>query len=66
MTTNQTGQTPTAPQGLGATPSSGSEAYLTWTNTATNETGFELTRATDSLFTQNARPARTLGKLGSL
>jgi autotransporter-associated beta strand protein len=53
MTTNQTGQTPTAPQGLGATPASGSEVYLTWTNTATNETGFVLTRATDSLFTQN-------------
>ena len=52
-TTNQTGQTPTAPQGLGATPASGSEVYLTWTNTATNETGFTLTRATDSLFTQN-------------
>ncbi len=52
-TTNQTGQTPTAPQGLGATPASGSEVYLTWTNTATNETGFVLTRATDSLFTQN-------------
>ena len=53
MTTNQTGQTPTAPQGLGATPASGSEVYLTWTNTATNETGFVLTRATNSLFTQN-------------
>ena len=53
MTTNQTGQTPTAPHGLGATPASGSEVYLTWTNTATNETGFVLTRATDSLFTQN-------------
>jgi hypothetical protein len=52
-TTNQTGQTPTAPQGLGATPASGSEVYLTWTNTAANETGFVLTRATDSLFTQN-------------
>ena len=52
-TTNQTGQTPTAPQGLGATPASGSEVYLTWTNTATNETGFLLTRATNSLFTQN-------------
>ena len=53
MTTNQTGQTPTAPQGLGATPASGSEVYLTWTNTASNETGFTLTRATNSLFTQN-------------
>ena len=52
-TTSQTGQTPTAPQGLGATPASGSEVYLTWTNTASNETGFTLTRATDSLFTQN-------------
>ncbi len=53
MTTNQTGPTPTAPQGLGATPASGSEAYLTWTNTTNNETGFVLTRATDSLFTQD-------------
>ena len=52
-TTNQTGQTPTAPIGLGAVPASGSEVYLNWTNTANNETGFTLTRATDSLFTQN-------------
>jgi autotransporter-associated beta strand protein len=52
-TTNQSGQTPTAPQGLGATPASGSEVYLTWTNTAANETGFVLTRATNSLFSQN-------------
>jgi autotransporter-associated beta strand protein len=52
-TTGQTGQTPTAPLGLGATPASGSEVYLTWTNTAGNETGFVLTRATDSLFTKN-------------
>jgi autotransporter-associated beta strand protein len=52
-TTSQTGQTPTAPVGLGATPASGSEVYLTWTNTASNETGFTLTRATDNLFTQN-------------
>ena len=55
MTTNQTGQTPTGPQGLGATPASGSEVYLTWTNTATNATGFVLTRATDSLFTRKRR-----------
>ncbi|HZU35965.1 MAG TPA: fibronectin type III domain-containing protein, partial [Gemmataceae bacterium] len=53
ITTSQTGQTPTAPVGLGATPASGSEVYLTWTNTANNETGFTLTRATNSLFTQN-------------
>lgn len=52
-TPNQTGQIPNAPRGLGATPASGSEVYLTWTNTASNETGFKLTRATDSLFTQN-------------
>ncbi len=52
-TTSQSGQTPTVPVGLGATPASGSEVYITWTNTATDETGFTLTRATDSLFTQN-------------
>jgi autotransporter-associated beta strand protein len=52
-TTNQTGQTPTSPEGLGAIPASGASAYLTWTNTADNETGFTLVRATDSLFTQN-------------
>ncbi len=55
MTTNQTGQTPTAPQGLGATPASGSEVYLTWTNTATNETGFTLTRDPGSLSTPERR-----------
>jgi fibronectin type 3 domain-containing protein len=46
-------QAPAAPTGLGATPASGSSITLTWTNNATNQTGFLLDRATDSLFTQN-------------
>jgi fibronectin type 3 domain-containing protein len=45
--------TPNAPSGLGATPASASSVSLTWTNNATNQTGFHLDRATDSKFTQN-------------
>jgi fibronectin type 3 domain-containing protein len=44
---------PNAPTGLGATPASGTSVNLTWTNNATNQTGFHLDRATDSAFTQN-------------
>jgi autotransporter-associated beta strand protein len=52
-TTSQTGQTPTAPVGLGATPAGPASVFLTWVNTASNQTGFTVTRATDSNFTQN-------------
>ncbi len=52
-TTNQTGPTPNAPVGLGATPAGPAQVFLTWVNTASNETNFVLTRATDSNFTQN-------------
>ncbi len=41
------------PSGLGATPAGPAEVFLTWVNTASNQTGFVLTRATDSNFTQN-------------
>jgi fibronectin type 3 domain-containing protein len=44
---------PNAPSGLGATPASATSVNLTWTNNATNQTGFHLDRATDSGFTQN-------------
>jgi hypothetical protein len=60
MTTNQTGQTPTAPVGLGATPAGPAQVFLSWDNTASNETGFTLTRATDSNFTHNV-VTQTLG-----
>jgi len=53
-TTNSSGDTiPTAPSGLGATAISGSRIDLSWTDNSSNETGFELKRATDSGFTQN-------------
>jgi fibronectin type 3 domain-containing protein len=44
---------PAAPSNLVATAASGTEADLTWTNNATNQTGFHIDRATDSAFTQN-------------
>ncbi len=44
---------PSAPSGLGATAASATSVNLTWTNSATNETGFVLDRATNSGFTQN-------------
>jgi autotransporter-associated beta strand protein len=59
-TTSQTGSTPTAPVGLSGTPAGPSEIFLNWNNTATNQTGFTLTRATDSLLTQNV-VTQTLG-----
>src|SRR5262249_49358992 len=39
---------PNAPSGLGAVPASATSVTLTWTNNATNQTGFHLDRATDS------------------
>jgi hypothetical protein len=44
---------PNAPSGLGATPASANSVFLTWTNNATNQTGFHLDRATDPGFTMN-------------
>jgi fibronectin type 3 domain-containing protein len=46
-------QAPGGPLGLGAAPASATSVNLTWTNTATNQTGFHLDRATDGGFTQN-------------
>ncbi len=44
---------PNAPLGLGATPDTATSVNLVWTNTATNQTGYLLDRATDAGFTQN-------------
>ncbi|HWE02877.1 MAG TPA: fibronectin type III domain-containing protein [Tepidisphaeraceae bacterium] len=44
---------PNAPTGLGATPATATSVNLTWTNNATNQTGYHLDRATDPAFTQN-------------
>ncbi|MBI3410581.1 MAG: fibronectin type III domain-containing protein [Planctomycetes bacterium] len=44
---------PNAPSGLGATAASATSVNLNWTNTATNQTGFHLDRATDPGFTAN-------------
>jgi fibronectin type 3 domain-containing protein len=44
---------PAAPTNLMATAASGTEVDLSWTNHATNQTGFKIDRATDSGFTQN-------------
>ncbi|MFL5241324.1 MAG: fibronectin type III domain-containing protein [Gemmataceae bacterium] len=47
------GSVPAAPSGLSGVPATGSSVNLTWTSTATNQTGFHLDRATDSAFTLN-------------
>lgn len=52
-TTTASGTIPTAPSGLSATAASGTQVNLSWTDNSSNETGFELKRATDSAFTQN-------------
>jgi hypothetical protein len=53
-TTSSSGtQAPAAPSGLGAVPASAASVSLSWTNNATNQTGFHLDRATDAAFTQN-------------
>jgi fibronectin type 3 domain-containing protein len=44
---------PTAPSNLTATAASGTQVNLTWTNNATNQTGFHIDRASDISFTQN-------------
>jgi fibronectin type 3 domain-containing protein len=46
-------QAPAAPSALGAVPASATSVALTWTNNATNQTGFILDRAADAAFTQN-------------
>jgi hypothetical protein len=48
-----TGGAPNAPSGLSATVASSSQVNLSWTDNSSNETGFEVKRATDSGFTQN-------------
>jgi hypothetical protein len=47
------GAAPNPPSNLAATVVSSSRIDLTWTDNSTNETAFELKRATDSAFTQN-------------
>lgn len=47
------GSAPSAPSGLSATVISSSQVNLSWTDNSSNETGFEVKRATDSGFTQN-------------
>ena len=43
---------PAAPSGLTATAASSSQINLSWTNNATNQTGFQIDQATNSGFTQ--------------
>jgi hypothetical protein len=53
-TTNASGATiPNAPSGFSAVAVSSTQANLSWTDNSSNETGFEVKRATDSGFTQN-------------
>ena len=43
---------PAAPSALGAVPATATSVALSWTNNATNESGFQLDRANDVNFTQ--------------
>jgi fibronectin type 3 domain-containing protein len=49
---------PSAPSGLSATATSSSQIRLNWTNTASNQTGFEIDRSPDGV---NFSPATTVG-----
>ena len=51
-TTQAQGTIPVAPSGLAATAASSSEIDLSWTNNATNQSGFQIDQATSSDFTQ--------------
>ena len=50
ITITTPGTPPTAPAGLAATAATQTETRLTWSDTSTNETGFELQRALSSDF----------------
>ena len=52
---------PTAPTGLTATAASSSQVNLSWTDTAGDETGFQIDRSTNSSFTQNLTSFTTTG-----
>ena len=49
--------TPVAPSGLTATPVGSTQINLTWTDNASDETGFKLERKTTGTFAQIATPA---------
>ena len=51
--TTQSGSVPAVPSGLTATATSQTQINLSWTDNASNETGFYLDRATNSGFTAN-------------
>ncbi len=51
----------TVPTGLTATAASSTKVNLSWTDTANDETGFEIDRATSSDFTQNLTKVTTTG-----
>lgn len=53
ITATTTGAAPNAPSGLSASVVSSSQINLSWTDNSSDETGFEIKRATDSGFTQN-------------
>jgi hypothetical protein len=53
VTATTNGSAPNAPSGLSATTASSSQINLSWTDNSSNETGFEIKRATDSALTQN-------------
>ncbi|HEV7919800.1 MAG TPA: fibronectin type III domain-containing protein [Thermoanaerobaculia bacterium] len=53
VTATTSGAAPNAPSGLSAAAISNSRIDLSWTDNSTNETAFELKRATDGAFTQN-------------
>ncbi|WP_162136313.1 fibronectin type III domain-containing protein [Zavarzinella formosa] len=46
-------QTPATPAALGSATASATSVSLNWTNTATNQTGYQLDRASNAAFTQN-------------
>ena len=61
LTSNAPDTIPTAPTGLTATEVSGNQINLSWTDTAGDETGFQIDQATNSGFTQNLTTVSVAG-----
>jgi hypothetical protein len=53
VTATTASSAPNAPSGLSASTASSSQINLVWTDNSSNETGFEIKRATNSAFTEN-------------
>ncbi|MFT3789347.1 MAG: fibronectin type III domain-containing protein [Tepidisphaeraceae bacterium] len=66
VTTTGTATLPTAPSATAATLLGSNGARVTWTDNSTNETGFEVQRATDAAFSANLVTTTVTANLATL